>query len=1739
MPLFDIDLADGSTVTLEADREPTKQEAYDYIKQHEADLPPLQGAESKPTTSALQAAGTAALTGVGPTAAFIAAAEAAAPLGLATYGIAPLVAGTAAALGAGWLQKKGIEAVSPETSKFIQRTEAEHPVAAAVGGLATPAPFAKVGGFAAQNIGKQLAFRAGLGAAVTAGQTLATEQTLPTKEQLAAGVGASLIYGEPRKFMKTLPGMAAAQAGVKRMLPRAAQAAGESAAETAAKLQEQERIPNATPTGTEPLETELPRTPPRPTVPANVAEIRQGTGEQTGSGNRIEGGEGEAQAPPGTQGVQGVRVEPTEVTEEPVKAEEKMQEGVSSVLTTEGAGNAIEAKNQLIRALEQSIEKAVSESEKFPILARERSKKRLSEFTIEGARKEVGQITIDIPGDGRFTVLNTKEALSEVLSRAKRIKTDSTITRPAKATPVKGVRFVPEPIAEIPKPTKPGITPDDIGWDSPFKSPPWRPITDEEAANPSALAKIITTDARIEGSKIPITNTRRLLVMQSKDPADSSVHAVSVYGNPPRVAARALDPELAGTGKSHRNLEAILERYKPLYSVLLKEPVKNFHQKFDSLEDFYSRFGEKASEMAGGNVGVEPTEVTEPVAPPEGPTLGEALPTTAELAHVFKAVKSIPGQLSAESLARHLETPEATGKRQILSAIRKITQHQLDLDPSLAPKEAVARTMDILHEHSQSTDNPEAFSKSLVRFLAGKDRQGNEPEFEDIGHTGETEFESRHGTPSGLPPGVETGGPNFAAELMAASRRLGTAVRSRVTLPQGVEGRYRRAKIAQDDSIEVGNILNQQTVAHEMGHDVDSLIFPSVNMSNSQASLAARVGGNAKDLHSELVKVTELMRGKITGSKGHQAYRKRATELFADYFSLYVHDPAMAKAMAPTFTSGFENAIAKSPIRETIEQLHARNVEPVAPDVGPMVTGQPAGMPGVVTRRPKAPPIPRDFPLAVAGQEAVADSIRTWRSKEQQARIEAEKGQELVPDQRERNDAGAFMEGIPNLEIPGDTIDAVKSRMTPQMKELVKTFGLKLEHLRQEINQFLKGITQGEYLRYLDDYLPHFYANSKSAAGRAAISRFIKESPNAKQRKMPTLKEAVDYGLVPITQDPTKLYQYASDINWRVATSRKYLAAIQKMQTQGGPAVLPASKAPPGWIISNNPLIQRTYARQTPNGTMIWKGGAAFPPDLWRSARMILDMPMSTDLGRAYDSINALTRANAFALAAFHDVTLRSASLGAQMRWYNPIRGLFHLFERNPITGELEGLRSVRSLGKEYLKLQDIVSGWAMDGLHFSWTDSNSYQKQAIDFLDSAAARWKDVPYLGKSLRLARDFQQWRQKGLWRNTHDAYKIAAAEDLLAKALQDAPPGTDPSAVRKQIASLLNDTFGGQEWETKFWLAPQTRQTLARFFLAPDWTLSTLRSVPFVSDAASVTRGHAPRLIGREALPTRFEGMGGNIGRARFWGAEIAALGMATIAAQYAIYQAFGRKDKGDHPWIWDNELGQNRRVDATPLMRQLPWHDPNDQNRYYINLGKRPEEILGWFTDADKIAMSKMARPVAEIFRQITGTEGDFKAEWKRDHETFVESLPARAKSVGSILVPFSLSGNQFALSLPFRKGMTKYKAEQAFESAYELAAEPSRIRSMLRGQPQNIDSLLIQISDAAMANGVDPKASETRAKSFVRGKYYDLFFKALQAKDEKGMDKAANALANLGVSSGKIGASVNRKIKEQGGLLAP
>jgi len=159
-------------------------------------------------------------------------------------------------------------------------------------------------------------------------------------------------------------------------------------------------------------------------------------------------------------------------TDTPTQATEKVAEHLQDVKQTEGSRPAKEIKSELVQRLEKAIEDAPELTDqqqealaKTPAyaketdfekpeklsrkpdtraqLAREENARRLAVYNEEVKKSGLKQITIDIPGDGSFTIWNHKGAIESVLERAKKISTATEAKQPTAFTKVRPTGNIP------------------------------------------------------------------------------------------------------------------------------------------------------------------------------------------------------------------------------------------------------------------------------------------------------------------------------------------------------------------------------------------------------------------------------------------------------------------------------------------------------------------------------------------------------------------------------------------------------------------------------------------------------------------------------------------------------------------------------------------------------------------------------------------------------------------------------------------------------------------------------------------------------------------------------------------------------------------------------------------------------------------------------------------------------------------------------------------------------------------------------------------------------------------------------------------------------------------------------------------------------------------------------------------------------------------------------------------------
>ena len=330
------------------------------------------------------------------------------------------------------------------------------------------------------------------------------------------------------------------------------------------------------------------------------------------------------------------------------------------------------------------------------------------------------------PSDGLTFYTKVGATADEIMARAK--EKDPGVSQPGalrkgRKQPAQDELFLPplrmgtpvERNVEIKQPEvhRPQVTPVEIDWSQRGKEPSFRPISDDEAKHPAALGQILVADSRIEGAQQKESSSRRLVALL--DRSTGRVEMVSAYRHG-RAGAMLVDPQLAGTGKPNRPLASLMGRYKPIYSVLLDHPVNNFHQRFQSVQDFMGRFGDEATDRSKESVYEQPVHSTPG---PFGHQGEETLPTDAEVKAFHDYFEGETPATRATFLGK-LQKTSVEHSRQLLSGLKKAMMIEQQSHPHLGPEASLIRVLDRLYDNLKTTGTRQEF---IQKTLA----QGGEP----------------------------------------------------------------------------------------------------------------------------------------------------------------------------------------------------------------------------------------------------------------------------------------------------------------------------------------------------------------------------------------------------------------------------------------------------------------------------------------------------------------------------------------------------------------------------------------------------------------------------------------------------------------------------------------------------------------------------------------------------------------------------------------------------------------------------------------------------------------------------------------------------------------------------------------------------------------------------------------------------------------------------------------------------
>ncbi len=500
-------------------------------------------------------------------------------------------------------------------------------------------------------------------------------------------------------------------------------------------------------------------------------------------------------------------------------------------------------------------------------------------------------------------------------------------------------------------------------------------------------------------------------------------------------------------------------------------------------------------------------------------------------------------------------------------------------------------------------------------------------------------------------------------------------------------------------------------------------------------------------------------------------------------------------------------------------------------------------------------------------------------------------------------------------------------------------------------------------------------------------------------------------------------------------------------------------------------------------------------PEIANEVKIIFDNPFSHSAITAYETINAFTKKSMLTATFFHHFALTEAGFATGIgkktaKLWNPLK-----IYRALKTGDYEIFKKV-PLAKDAIDhkvtfgaLSDVQRGRVQEALR--WIERKT----------------KSIPGLKiatKGIRKANDL--W-DAALWDYYHNSLKLYAYEHNVAVGLKTAEGSVQKQfgrsltreeieAVKNEMGTFVNDTFGGQNWElSKLFGNPKVRQMMHWIFLAPDWTVSVLKQA--AAPAKGVYKQIAARRGGLGPIQATQEKLAGKALTKQgvlFW----AKAGLYfNLIAQAANYHNT-KKEYGKGRFTWQNAPGHSLNIFIGKN---------EDGTEKYLRMGKQFREVMEWGYEPEKKVGAKLSPLLRESMRQITKHDPGSGYPTEFEEMEFFESIPERLKSIAEMPIPFSLRGyvesrpGAYMFTFPTSRGMTNYKTVKLLKEAIN-DKNLNRIR---------------RVYISAIENELDAESLYKAAKSAVKADItYDNKQLAKEILDElKGLEPDARIDAYL------------------------
>ena len=423
-------------------------------------------------------------------------------------------------------------------------------------------------------------------------------------------------------------------------------------------------------------------------------------------------------------------------------------------------------------------------------------------------------------------------------------------------------------------------------------------------------------------------------------------------------------------------------------------------------------------------------------------------------------------------------------------------------------------------------------------------------------------------------------------------------------------------------------------------------------------------------------------------------------------------------------------------------------------------------------------------------------------------------------------------------------------------------------------------------------------------------------------------------------------------------------------------------------------------------------------PDLKKPLEVIFAQRFDHPIVNALETVNGLLKKTKLSLSLFHHMALGETGIAFMgpaktLKIYGDIPSLYKALKK----GEHVAFKNTR-LAK------DAIS----HGVQLGAT-ADIPVARIQEMMNDWARKTRNKKLIGKATEfMAKSNSVW-DKILWDYLHDNLKLYAYESAISKL----KPGKNIELQKREIAQLVNDTFGGQNWDVMM-ISPQTLQLARLALLSPDWTLSTLRQALAVTGMGKLYKETGAL---RQKAGTYFW-----LRAALYFGVGINLL------------NAFFRmQDEEEHPEFYPDEerslLDRTFTGNTIGHQTHLFVGRNEDGTERYLRWGKQFRELPELFMDdinfspitASLEKLGGKLSPAIQLGSEIfTGySPSGFKNKEIADAQSW-ERVEGIAKLILKSPLPFSTRTlfiedkemHVTDIALPSSKGLSRYKAMKLF-----------------------------------------------------------------------------------------------------------